>query len=438
MSNALTRFLPSFLRPRPAEQKALTTIRHEGSMSFMDSLLPATRVDYAKEVGDGMGSSVLSGPLNFVMRTFPEAPPVVERYSGEEWKPEPTHKLLHRLSRPNPYYSGRTLWTCLSLDLCFGNAYILKLRNLAGEVVQLWWAPRQMIEPKWPQDGSKFISHYEYSAGGIKTPIRPEDVVHVRFGLDPRNPRMGLSPLGALMREIAVDDHAANFTASILKNLGIIGLVISPEKGMTNPEALKEVKEYVRTQFTGDRRAEPLVATGPTKVDLLQYNLQGFDVSPIRDVSEERICAALGIPAAVVGFGTGLHQTKVGATMKEMRQLAWTSGIIPLQDTVADELDRSLLPDFEGSMATHDWDAEQDARVRFDTSKVRALWENTNEKHTRVREDFEAKIIDRAEARRETGRAVRTEDEGKFYDGTPSAGKPKPPAPPAAQPEPEE
>jgi hypothetical protein len=71
--------------------------------------------------------------------------------------------------------------------------------------------------------------------------------------------------------------------------------------------------------------------------------MQGFDVSPLRDVSEERVCAALGIPAAVVGFGTGLQQTKVGATMKEMRQLAWTGGLIPMQKIVGDEIDRSLL-----------------------------------------------------------------------------------------------
>jgi hypothetical protein len=33
----------------------------------------------------------------------------------------------------------------------------------------------------------------------------------------------GLSPLGSLVREVAIDEHASNFTAAILKNLGIIG-----------------------------------------------------------------------------------------------------------------------------------------------------------------------------------------------------------------------
>lgn len=70
--------------------------------------------------------------------------------------------------------------------------------------------------------------------------------------------------------------------------------------------------------------------------------------------------------------------------MKEMRQLAWTGCVIPMQEIVADECDRSLIPEFETGK-TH--------RMRFDTSKVRALWEDANEKHDRIRKDVMAGII---------------------------------------------
>jgi hypothetical protein len=61
------------------------------------------------------------------------------------------------------------------------------------------------------------------------------------------------------------------------------------------------------------------------------------------------VSAALAIPAAVIGFGTGLQQTKVGATMREMVKLAWQGGIEPNQAIMADELDRSLLPEFQAN-----------------------------------------------------------------------------------------
>jgi HK97 family phage portal protein len=446
-SQSLRRFIPSMLSlftrngANGAEAKGMVhSVAGGGSNWLFDiaganRLLPNTKYDFAADVGDGLGSSVLAGPLNFLMRTFPEAPPIVQRRKKDQWEEDVEHPLTELLLNPNPFYSGRILWMCTVLDFAWGESFLYKVRNQGREVIQLWWIPRQLVTPRWPSDGSVFISHYQYRpTGGRAIDIPVEDIVHLRFGIDPRNSRRGLSQLGSLMREVGIDDQAANFTGAILRNLGIIGLIVSPkEKGQrASAEAIKETKEYLKSMFTGDRRGEAMVHGAPIDVQLLQYQMQNFDVSPIRDVSEERVCAALGLPAAVVGFGTGLQQTKVGATMKEMRQLAWTGGIIPMQETIAAEINRALLPEFESAK-------RQKARFCFDTSKVRALWEDNNEKHTRVREDYKAKIIDRATALRETGRAVTTDDEGVYFTG-PVPTEPRDPAitePPKPTPTPE-
>jgi hypothetical protein len=76
-------------------------------------------------------------------------------------------------------------------------------------------------------------------------------VVHFRFGKDPRNLLRGFSPLAAVMREVYTDDQAANFTAAILKNLGIIGVIFAPERG-DNPERIgEELKDYVQPDSRG-------------------------------------------------------------------------------------------------------------------------------------------------------------------------------------------
>jgi HK97 family phage portal protein len=415
------------------EAKGLTII-HDGSefvpVPFDDPT--QIRYDWARNVGsDGseFKSSVLAAPLDFLMRTFPEAPPIVKRRKQGLWEEEPDHALTRLLENPNPFYGGEELWMTTVLDLAFGNAYWIKIRNRFGDVVELWWVPRYSMKAKWPEDGKTFISHYEYSVGRGTKDIAVRDVVHLRYGMDPHNSRYGLSRLGSLMREVGVDEQAASFTETVLKNLGVIGVVISPDgAGPVSKEALKETKDYITAQFTGNRRASPLALGAATKVQLLNYQMQGFDVSPIRDVSEERVCAVLGIPAAVVGFGTGLQQTKVGATMKELRQLTWTGGIIPLQRNVGKQIQRQLLSEFEA-------DKRQLARFTFDDTQVRALWEDQNEKHMRVREDYKAELIDRAEARRETGRSARSEDENVYYSAptagaTTTTGNPPPKTPP--------
>src|SRR3954471_22374847 len=39
--------------------------------------LGGTRIDYLREVGDGTGSSTVAAVLNWIARTFPEAPPTL-------------------------------------------------------------------------------------------------------------------------------------------------------------------------------------------------------------------------------------------------------------------------------------------------------------------------------------------------------------------------
>jgi hypothetical protein len=221
------------------------------------------------------------------------------------------------------------------------------------------------------------------------------------------------------MREVYTDDQAANFTAAILKNLGIIGVIFAPEQGTIPEESAKKLKDYVQQGFTGDSRAKAMMFTAPMKATLLQYNLQGFDVGPIRDISEERVCAALAIPAAVVGFGTGLQQTKVGATMREMVKLAWQGGIEPNQAIMADELDRSLLPEF------HQYKLDE-LRTHFDTSQVEALAESPAEKTDRVIKLVETNIIKVTQAQRELGYPVDTSQDKYMRELTPTPATPEP------------
>jgi phage portal protein BeeE len=81
--------------------------------------------------------------------------------------------------------------------------------------------------------------------------------VHFRFGKDPNNLLRGFSPLAAVMREVYTDDQAANFTAAILKNLGIIGVIFSPKDGTIPKEQAKKLKDYVQRISRGTSARRP-------------------------------------------------------------------------------------------------------------------------------------------------------------------------------------
>jgi len=368
--------------------------------TWWGTYLPRSSFDYQREVGDGLSSSVVAATVGWIARRFVEAPMVVIK--DEETEHE--HALLDLLRRPNPYYSGRAMMMAVAGSYSTdGNGYLVKVRNGQAKPTQLWYIPHWLIEPHWPVDGSVFIDHYSYKPLGTQIKLDPEDVIHFRNGLDPRNTRKGLAPLKSLYREIFTDDEAANFSASLLRNFGVPGLVISPGDDAQATEGDKDaVKQFFRERFGRDNRGEPLVMSSKTEIKQLSFSPEALDLGRLREIPEERVTAVLGVPAAVVGFGTGLQQTKVGATMAELREAAYEDCIIPMQNTIAEELDVQLMPEFETDRKVH---------VGFDLSDVRVLQEDENKHAERVRTLVAGGILTIGEGRRELGYEVKPEHE---------------------------
>lgn len=356
-------------------------IRHVPGAQPYGQLLRRTRVDYRKEVGDLIDSSVVTAPVQWVQRSLPEARLSVRKTSPNgKIEEQANHLALALIQRPNDYYGDLALWAGTVFSyLTDGNAYWIKLRNGVGRPAELWYAPHWTMTPKGSEDGTEFISHYEYRPGNGHGVIRyaPEDIVHFRHGMDPRNPRKGLSPMDGVIREIFMDLESSNFVASLLKNMGVPGMVISPKTGGTvAAEDVEATKAWIKQAFGGDRRGEPLVMGAPTDVSPYGFNPQQMNMGEARDIAEERVCACLGIPAAVVGFGAGLQSTKVGATMEELRKLAWQNGVVPVLRSFADELDRSLVPDFGNANGLNAWwDVSEVQAMQDDRAKAATSWQ---------------------------------------------------------------
>lgn len=332
----------------------------------------------------GLHSNVLMSPVMWIMRAFTEAQLVTQRRredsgGGIIWERALDHPLEILIDRPNPDYDGDALWKATALSYTMaGNAYWRKIRNAFGDVVQLWYIPHWMIRPAYDTNGVAFITHYEYSGGlsGSQIPVR--DVVHFRFGLDPENTRLGYSPLQAVMNEVLTDDEAALFSKQILSNMGVPGLVISPKDPNYKPgvDEVARLQTYFNDAVSGDRRGRAVVMGRATEVIQFGFDPNKLMLPNLRDISEERVCSAIGIPAAVVGFGSGLQSTKVGATMRELVKLAWVQALTPMQVSMARQLTAQLLPDFVSQTRRF--------RARFDTSEVSAFQEEAKAEAERI------------------------------------------------------
>jgi HK97 family phage portal protein len=303
------------------------------------------------------------------------------------------------------------MWMVTVYDYCwFGESYwhIVQARN--GQPVELWWMPPWSVIPESPADGTTFISHYTYTPlVGSPQKLSPKEVIHFRHGLNPHDPRHGLPPLRSVIREIWTDDEASNFVGSLLRNSAVASVLITPdpqagEGAILGVEQVETIKSYISDQFTGDQRGKPLAIQGPMKVQKLSFSPQELDLSSVRNVAEERTCAALGIPAAVVGFGTGLEQTRVGATMSEENGMAWQNGLIPMQRIMGATLAQTLLPWYEPQRTDR-------FRLEWDYSRVAALAEDQNAKAVRLTSAVQGGWMMVSEAREAMGLESQPTDE---------------------------
>jgi HK97 family phage portal protein len=367
---------------------------------------PGDTFDYGSAVSYGRQNAIVVACLNAMSNSFPEAPPVLLRMArdGQE-APEPMHGAPALIRRPNLYMSWPLMANYLIVSLHLdGNAYFWKQRGGNGLPVALWPLPPWQISPVWPEEGStaEYISGYQYTPPGEGESlfIPPTEVLHLRRQLDPENHRNGVSALLSVFRHIFTDEESSAFTAAMLKNFGVPGVILSPkpqaeQAGVRMGAAdLERWKEVFTAKFSGDRRGEPMIMGMPIDVSVASFSPQQMSFEALHRIPETRICAVLNVPPSVANVLAGLEHNTYNNN-KEQREAFMEQTMIPLWRLTAEELTRALLPDFERDL--------QNVRLEFDLSKVRALQENENEKMTRIRELTGGPILTLNEARSAAG-----------------------------------
>ena len=221
-------------------------------------------------------------------------------------------------------------------------------------------------------------------------------MVHIRQGIDPNDHRRGHAPLKGVLREILGDEAAGQWSAALLHNMAVPGVVLSPRNdslgGPTREEA-EAISESYKTKFGGANRGAPMVLSGSMNVDIVSFSPDQMKLQELRRLPEERISAVLGVPAILAGLGAGLDSATYNNT-RELREFFTEQKLIPMWKTVSNELSHQLLlKDFK----------DEESKCEFDYSEVRALQEDMDELYKRVNTGVQGGWITIGEARKVVG-----------------------------------
>lgn len=370
-----------------------------------NGIYTGSSIDYKGLIGPIEQSSLVMAAVNWLGRVLPEAPLQVYQLGSdgkEELIEDHPAALLWRM--PNEFYTGSLMLKAFAFSwITDGNPMFLKIRNGGRKVVELWYVPPGKMIPRWPKDGTEFISHYEYKPDAIAYRIDPEDVLHFRDGFDPANARMGLSAVASLYREVYADSEVANYSGLLMRNGAVPPVVINLKEGQsTIGFKASEIKEQYQRSTQKDERGKAFVSNQPIEVTPLGFNPQQMDLKNLRRMPEERLSAAIGIPAIVLGFGSGLERSTFANT-KQMQEYAVESYLVPLYCYIAEALTHRLLPEFEANT--------KKLKMAFDLSQVRALSEDQDALFKRLSVGYEGGWLKRSEAREGAGYDFAPEDE---------------------------
>lgn len=315
---------------------------------------------------------------------------------GRRGEPLQAHPLRRLLANPNPLISEYDLFELLILHLDLaGNAFWEKVRDRAGNVVELW----PLRPDKIRMVRSKRDVSYRYVVAGGSRSV-PVDVVHFRY-TNPADPLVGCPPMASALRAVSLDNEATDFVKTLLQNHAIPGVIVKmADIGEVLDDAVTErLKAKWEQSYGGRNRGKPAFLQTGMDVQELGLNLKDLEFPDLRDVSETRICSVFRVPPMVVGAKVGLEHSTF-SNMKEARRAMWEGAILNLQRRIRDTIAAQLLPDLSVGSGTRGF---RQVSLRWDNSEVDALRESEADRWNRATEAFRAGGLTVNDYRREIG-----------------------------------
>ena len=381
---------------------------YAAGLQMLDGGGQTALLDYDAIVGHPLTNGVVARCADARARATADAPLLLEERTSEGWRLQNDHECLGPLRAPNPDHSDADIWGLTELwKSVEAQSFWLVLPNKSGKPGEIYvWNPAR-VHTLGTSD--EMISGYRVQKEtGEYAEVDKRLVIHFRHLPNPFNPRLGWNPLGAGRMQIAGDNLSGTYHTAILRNAGVISMLISLKEGVTagsqvTPEQFEKVLNHIR-RATIENAGGVNGLNVPLDIHKMAYSPAEMNIDKLIEYYERRICSVMGVSQRVAGLGADPTYNNLESALKDF----WDRTIVPSRNADAATLNRQWLPLW--GMDSQKW------RFRFDYSNVPALQENKDALHARVREDYKAGALDLKQWRALVGYAGEEEEEEKYNE----------------------
>lgn len=191
----------------------------------------------------------------------------------------------------------------MNSKLSRGNAYVMKVKNNAGNIVELRVLDPDKVVPLVADDGSVFyqISPDNISGLPAQVTVPAREIIHDRFNCL-FHPLVGVSPIYACAIAAMQGNHIQESSAFFFKNGGKPSGVITVP-GTVDSAKAREIKEAWDAGYTGENSGKTGLLSGGSDYKSISMSAVDAETVAQQKLSAEVVCSAFHVPAYKVGVG---------------------------------------------------------------------------------------------------------------------------------------
>lgn len=248
------------------------------------------------------------------------------------------HEALDLLYRPNPFQTKTEFFEKYMINkLLAGEAYILKVRDNAGNVVEMWNLRPDHV--RIIKDSELFIKAYEFTKDDGTTVIfKPEDVIRDAYP-SPLDEYGGISALHSSEARVSTEEFATKYQKNFFLNNARPDFIISTE-GMIDQEQKDEIKEKFEKRHKGFKKGGlGAFFEGGIKYQQVSISQREMDYIESLKMTRDDILVAFGVPKPIVAITEDVNYANAETAMK----VFLSETVVPEINRLTEKLNENLI-----------------------------------------------------------------------------------------------